>query len=219
MQWQFTKKSSEAERMLQPMRFSIRSRKVIVVLFVAMVIIAVAVYAIESLREFRPIIEYSMTAYAYTEGQINFNPYGPVYTTQMPVTFTYVNSNAPLIVALHWQNKGDADTSLQLTLATENANITWFSNFGSNGTAFPGWATESDGQTYNGASSTFHVSAVAHSPMLYKYVDVLPVGNPQTFTITFSIKDASNNSTALFPSGTITATYEIASPNVYRLVQ
>jgi hypothetical protein len=184
----------------------------------ALIIVAIGVAAAVPTWMPRALVEYNITGYAYTPGQFDFNMYGPVYTTQMPNTYTLVNSNTPLIVSLHWKNSGNVDASLQLTVSAENANITWFSNFGSSNETPPLWAEESDGQTYNGTTATFLVKAQTHSESLYKYVDVLPLSNPQNFTVKFSIKDTSNGFASMSPRGTTTATYELTSPNVYRLV-
>jgi hypothetical protein len=185
----------------------------------ALIIVAIGVAAAVPTWMPRALVEYNMTGYAYAPGQFDFNMYGPVYTTQMPDTYTYVNSNTPLIVALHWENRGNVDESLQLTLTTENANITWFSTFRSDNITEPVWITESDGQTYTGTAATFLEKAEAHSALLYKYVDVLPVGNPQNFTITFSLSDISNGFGSMSPRGTTTATYELTSANIYQLVK
>ncbi len=34
----------------------------------------------------RPLVEYSITGYAYTPEQFSFNMYGSVFTTEMPQT-------------------------------------------------------------------------------------------------------------------------------------
>jgi hypothetical protein len=200
------------------MKLSVKSKKLVIVSTSAIIIIAVIITAIVSVWASRPVVDYNLTGYAYTVGQFDFNPYGPVFTSEMPDTYTFVNSNTPLIVALHWENKGNVDASLQLTLTTKNANITWFSSFGSDNMTAPFWATESDGQPYNGTIATFLSETKGHSTMQYKYVDIIPIGNPQNFTITFSVKDASNGFSSLFPSGKTIATYELTNANVYQLV-
>jgi hypothetical protein len=180
---------------------------------IAVVLIATTVFVWES----RPIIDYGMTGYAYVPMVWDFNPYGPIHTTIMPSTYTHVNSNTPLIIDLSWENTGKMDTSLQLVLTTENANITWFSNYGSNSITAPNWASESDGQTHNGTTATFLSETKGQSGMQDKYVDIIPIGNPQNFTITFSVKDTSNAFASLFSNGTTTATYELTNASVYQL--
>ena len=123
-----------------------------------------------------------------------------------------------MIVALNWQNTGKADVSLKLVLATQNANITWFSNYGSDNTTIPTWGSESDGQTYNGTMLTLLSETKGPSTMQNRYIDILPIGIPQNFTITFSIKDNANIFASLTPNGTTTATYELTHDNIYQLV-
>jgi hypothetical protein len=184
----------------------------------ALIIVAIGVAAAVPLWMPRPLFEYSITGYAYTEGQFSFNMYGPVYTTEMPQTYTLVNHNTPLIVALHWQNKGNAVSSLELTLTVENANITWFSKTcASDSLPEPFWVTESDGQANSGTTLTLISETQSNSAMQFAYVDVMPAGNPQTFTVTFTAKDASNGFSVI-PNGATTATYELMDANVYKLV-
>lgn len=184
----------------------------------ALIIVAIGAFAAVPMWMPKPQVEYSMTGYAYTEGIFDFNPYGPVFTGKMPDTYTLVNSNTPLIVAINWENKGNADASLMLTLTAENANITWFSNFGTENTTAPAWATAADGQTYNGATATFVSEAKANSTTQFKYIDIMPIGNPQNFTVTFSVWDTPNGFSSVSPGGTASATYELTGANMYRLV-
>jgi hypothetical protein len=189
---------------------------------IAVVLIATTVFVWES----RPIVNYSMTGYSITpllnqnglQFPILFNQYGPIYTTTMPNTYTNLNSNTPLIIDLSWENTGEMDTSLQFVLTTKNANITWSSNYGSNNIAAPNWASESDGQTHNGTTANFLSETKGQSGMQEKYVDIMPIGNPQNFTITFSVKDTSNAFASLRSNGNTTATYELTNTNVYQLV-
>jgi len=189
-----------------------------IVLTVAVIILAVLITSFLFVWDSKPVIGYNISGYAYTTGIWDFNSYGPIYTSTMPNTYTYVNSNTPLIVALNWQNTGKADVSLKLVLATQNANITWFSNYGSDNTTIPTWGSESDGQTYNGTMLTLLSETKGPSTMQNRYIDILPIGIPQNFTITFSIKDNANIFASLTPNGTTTATYELTHDNIYQLV-
>jgi hypothetical protein len=189
-----------------------------IVLTVAVIILAVLITSFLFVWDSKPVIGYYISGYAYTTGIWDFNSYGPIYTSTMPNTYTYVNSNTPLIVALNWQNTGKADVSLKLVLATQNANITWFSNYGSDNTTIPTWGSESDGQTYNGTMLTLLSETKGPSTMQNRYIDILPIGIPQNFTITFSIKDNADIFASLTPNGTTTATYELTHDNIYQLV-
>jgi hypothetical protein len=189
-----------------------------IVLTVAVIILAVLITSFLFVWDSKPVIGYNISGYAYTTGIWDFNSYGPIYTSTMPNTYTYVNSNTPLIVALNWQNTGKADVSLKLVLATQNANITWFSNYGSDNTTIPTWGSESDGQTYNGTMLTLLSETKGPSTMQNRYIDILPIGIPQNFTITFSIKDNADIFASLTPNGTTTATYELTHDNIYQLV-
>lgn len=165
----------------------------------------------------RAIISYSISGYAYSEHLLTFNRYGPIYTSTMPNTYYHMNSNTPLMVALHWDNMGKTDASLQIFIKAENANITWFSNFGSDNKTIPVWATESDGQVYNGTTATF-TSLVHQSEMQYKYLNILPIGHPNNFTVTLTIKDSTNPLNTIAPNGTTTATYQLIKDDTYQLV-
>jgi hypothetical protein len=189
-----------------------------IVLTVAVIILAVLITSFLFVWDSKPVIGYNISGYAYTTGIWDFNSYGPIYTSTMPNTYTYVNSNTPLIVALNWQNTGKADVSLKLVLATQNANITWFSNYGSDNTPIPTWGSESDGQTYNGTMLTLLSETKGPSTMQNRYIDILPIGIPQNFTITFSIKDNADIFASLTPKGTTTATYDLTHDNIYQLV-
>jgi hypothetical protein len=54
--------------------------------------------------------------------------------------------------------------------------------------------------------------------MQNKYIDILPIGHPQNFTITFKIKSNADVIAALTPNGTTKATYELTQENNYQLV-
>jgi hypothetical protein len=189
-----------------------------IVLTAAVIIVAVLITSFVFVWESRPVIGYGISGYAYTTGLWDFNIFGPIYTSTMPNTYTYVNSNTPLIVALNWQNTGKADASLKLVLATQNANITWFSNYGSGNTTVPIWGSESDGQTYSGTMVTFLSETKGKSTMQNKYIDILPIGHPYNFTISLSIEDTANAFASLVQNGTTTATYELSQDNTYQLV-
>ncbi len=170
----------------------------------------------------RPQIEYDMTGYSYDVPSVavfDFNRYGPVYTTTMPENYTLINSNTPLIVAPHWKNTGTASTSLETTLTLTNANITWFSNFGCDNRTSPDWVTEADGQTCNQARLTFLSQPQSQSPILYRYIDVLPTAGANNFTVTLTVKDTASDFTLLIAHGPTTFTYVLADSgtNQYRL--
>lgn len=158
-----------------------------------------------------------MSGYAYWAGIWDFNPYGPVYTSTMPQTYTYVNSNTPLIVALHWQNMGKASAPLELAVSTQNATITWASNYGWGNTSTPVWGERSDGQALNETAATFHVVTNGQSPMQNKYLDVLPIGHPDSFTVTFAARGDMGFFGSLLANGTIAATYQLTNGNMYQL--
>ena len=188
------------------------------VLIATVIIIVTIIAVIFSLWASRPVVEYSMSGYAYLPHTFSFNPYVPFYTSTMPGTYTVVNSNTPLMVALHWENKANVDASLQLTLTAQNANITWFSNYSTLDATDPGFSTPTTGQNYSGTTITFNTEIKANSTIQNKYLNIFPVGNPQTFTITYSVTDASNTFT-LIPVREITATYELTNQNIYHLIK
>lgn len=190
-------------------------RKALLIVIVALAIVLVTALFFYSSRA---IVSYSISGYAYSDRLWDFNPYSPSYTSMMPSTYNHMNSNTPLMVALHWDNAGKTDASLQLIVSAKNANITWFSNFGSNNISNPVWATESDGQTYNGTTATFLSVVHGQSEMQNKYLNILPIGQPDNFTVTFTIKDNTNLFSTFAPNGTTTATYQLMKDNTYQLV-
>jgi hypothetical protein len=103
-------------------------------------------------------------------------------------------------------------------VSTENANITWFSNFGSDNITDPVWATELDGQAFNGTTATFNVVTHGQSETQNKYVNIFPIGHPSNFTVTFQIKDNTGPFTTLSPNGTTTATYRLIKDDTYELL-
>lgn len=170
----------------------------------------------------RPVIDYYMTGYDYDvpgKGIVfDFNPYVPFYTSTMPNSYTVVNSNTPLMVAIHWQNKANIHANLRLTLSVTNAKITWFSNYSTLKATDPGFSTPSTGQTYNGPKITFNFETEANSTVQNRYLNIFPAGNPQNFTITYSITDTSN-AFSFIPVGKTSATYELTSENAYQFVK
>jgi hypothetical protein len=169
-----------------------------------------------SLLTSKPTIEYNMSGYGYTLNQPSYNPYIPFYTAAMPDAYTLYNANTPLMVAIHWQNKGNIDASIQLNLKVTNANITWYSNYSTLESSDQGFSTPATGQNYSGEAITFNFEAKANSTIQNRFLNIMPVGNPQNFTVTYTIMDRSNAFT-LSPVGEISATYELTNENQYKL--
>ncbi len=192
--------------------------KKIAVLVIVVVSLIVIIAATTSLGTSKPVIEYSLSGYAYRPHMFSFNPYVPFYTSAMPDTYTVVNSNTPLMIALHWENKASIDASLQLTLTVQNANITWFSNYSTLEATDSGFSTPATGQQYNGTAITFSSETKSNSTLQNKYLNVFPIGNPHNFTIAYTIAESSN-AFSLNPVGETKATYELTSENVYSLLK
>jgi hypothetical protein len=198
--------------------------KQVALALILVAIIAATVFIFAFSQEGLPTygkVEYSMTGYDFDVPGVtlfDFNPYGQFFTKTMPNTYTVINKNTPLMVDLTWQNTGNVDVALKLILTVENANITWYSNFGSNGVAAPSWPSESDGQAYNGTTVTFVSVTKANSTAQNRYIDIFPVGSPSTFTITFSMKETSKTSALLLPTGNTTATYALTNSSIYKLL-
>lgn len=88
------------------------------------------------------------------------------------------DSHYPLRVGLVFQNRGSVDAILVITVTVTNADIAvdehepWI--FG------------------NGTQINFYVGAPMHMQSVRtEYVNILPVGNPQNFTITYSYAEGS----------------------------
>jgi hypothetical protein len=191
-----------------------------IALLIVVILLVVSILAVSfSLSAKKPVVEYSLSGYAFTpEFVFDFNPYVPFYTSTMPNSYTVVNSNTPLMVSIHWQNKANIDANFRLTLNVANAKITWFSNYSTLEATDPGFSKPSTGQTYNGSTITFDIKTEANSTIQNRYLNIFPVGNPQNFTISYSITDTSN-SFSFVPLGKTSATYELTSENVYHLVE
>ena len=188
----------------------------------AIAIFALLVTSLISLEwSMRPVVAYKITGYDCDVPGLwvlDFNPYGGFSTTTMPQVYTFVNSGDPLMIDLNWENKGCVVASVQLTVTSTNANITWISNFSAQDNENPMfWGTEADGQTYNGTSFSFLSSLNGQSGLQQKFINIMPIGKPQNFTIAFSVKGMSNFFFSLCPSGTITVTYELTNSNVYQI--
>jgi len=85
----------------------------------------------------------------------------------------------PMIVNLKYQNRGNIDASLKLVITVTNANITVNS--------LEPWIE------YNETQVKFNVAAISHMETYSSYaVNIYPVGDPQNFTITYTIEDTSN---------------------------
>jgi hypothetical protein len=84
-----------------------------------------------------------------------------------------------MTVNLMYRNRGNIDASLKLVVTVTNANITVDS--------LEPWIE------YNKTQVKFNVAAIAHMEAYSSdAVNIYPVGNPQNFTITYTIEDTSN---------------------------
>lgn len=83
-----------------------------------------------------------------------------------------------LRVSLMYRNRGSVDASVLLVVAVKNANISV--------DKIEPWID------YNETLVKFHVAAPSHMETYSsQVVDIFPVGNPQNFTITYTIEDVS----------------------------
>jgi len=84
----------------------------------------------------------------------------------------------PMGINLMCRNRGNIDASLKLIVTVANANITVDS--------LEPWIE------YNETQVKFNVAAIAHMETYSSYaVNIYPVGEPQNFTITYTIEDTS----------------------------
>jgi hypothetical protein len=119
-------------------------------------------------------------------------------------------------VGLNFQNRGSIDTTLHLVVRVTDANITVDN--------LEPWIA------CNGTQAIFNVAAQMHmeNSATY-YVNILPIGNPKNFTITYTIEDISNSFSI---NGLIShlfleqhgyyptyAVYDQTNGNVYQLVK
>jgi len=87
----------------------------------------------------------------------------------------------PLKVSLKFRNRGEVDSSLLLLVAVRNANISV--------DKIEPW------MTYNETQVIFRVNARSRMEAYRSYdVNIRPVGDPQNFTITYTIEDVSGSS-------------------------
>lgn len=95
----------------------------------------------------------------------------------LPASFSY--SDSPINVSLRLRNRGNTDANLKLVVTVTNANITV--------SGLQPWIECSETQV------KFYILAVKNMETFSSYeAKVYPVGNPQNFTITYTIEDASN---------------------------
>jgi len=96
----------------------------------------------------------------------------------IPDTYNFQYSS--MIVTLRVRNRGNTDASLDLVVTVSEANMTV--------DKLEPWIT------YNETQVKFHVAAIAHMETYSTYsVNISPVGDPQNFTITYTIEDTSNS--------------------------
>jgi hypothetical protein len=85
----------------------------------------------------------------------------------------------PMRVHLMYRNRGNIDASLKLVVTVTNANITLDS--------LEPWIE------YNETQVKFNVAAISHMETYSSCeVNIYPVGDPQNFTIAYTIEDTSN---------------------------
>jgi len=95
----------------------------------------------------------------------------------LPANFSY--SDSPIDVSLRFRNRGNTDANLKLVLTVTNANITV--------SGLRPWIE------YNETQVMFNIWAIKNMETFSSYeAKVHPVGNPQNFTITYTIEDVSN---------------------------
>jgi hypothetical protein len=144
---------------------------------------------------------------------------------QRPIVDYYIsgiedgyNTNwSPMRVSLQYRNRGNIDASLYLVATVTNANITidkpesWI------------WC--------NGTQAKIYVGATSHMDDYGSYtINVYPVGNPQNFTVRYTIEDKSDF--WAIPNGMIShlfaewhgydptyALYNRTDTNIYQLVK
>lgn len=120
-----------------------------------------------------------------------------------------------LRVSLMYRNRGNVDTSLLLVVAVKNANISV--------DRIEPWIE------FNETLVKFHVEAPGRMETYSSYaVSIYPVGNPQNFTITYTIEDVSGLSISgiishLFlephPHYPTQVTYNKTDTNTYELLK
>ena len=99
------------------------------------------------------------------------------YMDELKESFTF--HGYPMTVLLKYQNRGNIDASLKLVVTATNANLTVNS--------LEPWIE------YNETQVKFNVAAIAHMVTYSSCaVNIYPVGDPQNFTITYTIEDTSN---------------------------
>lgn len=94
----------------------------------------------------------------------------------LPASFS---SDSPINVSLRFRNRGNTDANLKLVVTVTNANITVSE-------LYP-WIE------YSKTQVKFNIWAINNMETFSSYeAKVYPVGNPQNFTITYTIEDNSN---------------------------
>lgn len=99
------------------------------------------------------------------------------YMSGLQDSFTFHGYS--MTVNLKYQNRGNIDASLKLVVTVTNANMTV--------NDLEPWIE------YNETQVKFNVAATSHMDAYSSYaVNIYPVGDPQNFTITYTIEDTSN---------------------------
>jgi hypothetical protein len=132
-----------------------------------------------------------------------------------PLQSSYDSRFGPITVYLGVDNRGSIDASINLIVTVTNANIT---------ESNPSWAE------CNGTEMTMGLAVQSHSATGYCSVSIVPIGNTENFTISYSMVDTHNWG---IPNGLIdhiggielnayppiTVAYNETSEGVYQLVK
>lgn len=90
----------------------------------------------------------------------------------LPTSWAFGFSDSfPMQVSLAFDNRGSIDAYLYLIVSVTNAKISL-----------------SSGSPYNDTYASIYVIAQAHTGWDYQTVNITPVGNPRSFTVTYTIQ-------------------------------
>lgn len=104
----------------------------------------------------------------------SYRPIVDYYMSGTQDTFTF--HGYPMTINLNYRNRGSIDASLKLVVTVANANITV--------NQLEPWIE------YNETRVKFNVAATSHMETYSSYaINIYPVGDPQNFTITYTIED------------------------------
>ena len=107
----------------------------------------------------------------------SYRPIVDYYMSGISDDFTFAN-RFPMRVELNFRNRGSIDASLKLVITVTNANIT---------------VNPQSWIEYNETQVKFNIAATSHMESYSSYsVNVYPVGNPQNFTIAYTIEDTTS---------------------------